>query len=249
MVRRNGSAPSGPELVGAVEELFAADQAIQDPHRVRTFRRNQVSRHHQLVHHVERKASQEVLNPRCRVGKAQPGGCDGERRCLVTDHQIAVQHQVAGPTPDSPVDHGDDRTGIPAHRPQELLEGVGERERVDPAHGQLVDVVASGPHVVDVRGSQYDRTDPLGLELAQRVQHLLHRRCTQGVPLGEVVQLDRADLVVDTDPDIGAHGESDTFRGASGPVPDRRDLRLRFLIRLPQAAMSHHAPRPAWERS
>ena len=70
------------------------------------------------------------------------------------------------------------------------------------------------------------------------------------VPLGDVVQREGPDLVVDRDLDGGCHqvrpGPAAVGRAS---VRERRDRRLRFLIRLPQTAMSHHAPRPAWERS
>jgi hypothetical protein len=42
---------------------------------------------------------------------------------------------IARATPDGPVDQGDDCIGVPAHRPHELLEWIGERERVHPANG------------------------------------------------------------------------------------------------------------------
>ena len=145
------------------------------------------------------------------------------------------------------MDHGDDRTGVPAYRPQELLEWIGERERVHPAHRELIDVVPGGPHLGHLRGPHDDCPHPALLEIAERVHQLLHRLGAQGVALGEVVQCERPDLVVDADLDRAAHREA--VVSVEPTAPDRRERRLRFLIRLPQTAMSHHAPRPAWERS
>ena len=94
-----------------------------------------------------------------------------------------------------------------------------------------------------LRGSQDDRPDPLAASNSLRaLQHLLHRRRTQGVPLGEVVQLDRADLVVDADPDSGAHGESEPFPGRH---PARaRPARPQIAVLDPVAADRHVAPCP-----
>jgi len=50
-------------------------------------------------------------------------------------------------------------------RPQELLERIGERSG-PPPDGELVDVVAGGPHVAELGRPQDDRPHPLTLERA-----------------------------------------------------------------------------------
>ena len=100
---------------------------------------------------------------------------------------------------------------------------------------------------VELRGPHHDRAHAPLLEVAECGHHLVHRPGAQRVALGEVVQCERPDLVVDADLHRAAHRE--TVGSADRTAPDRRERRLRFLMRLPQTAMSHHAPRPAWERS
>ena len=113
---------------------------------------------HPRPHQVE-----EVEDPAAVVGHAQLGRGDGEGGGLAADGQVADRGQVAGPAPDAPLHHGDDRRREVLDLPDDVLEGVGVVERVLARLGQALHVQSGRPDPGAGAGAQHHGAHlPLG---------------------------------------------------------------------------------------
>ena len=168
--------------------------------------------------------------PDAEYGKTESGRSHGEGRRLVGHHQVAVEHQVAGTAPHRAVHHGDDGARVGAYRAQQLLERIGEGQRVDTPHGQLVDVVPGRPHRAGRRRAQHHRPHTVTLEGSERLEHRRHGAGAQGVAPAGVVESQGADPVLDADPDDRGRGPTRSgWRRCRGLVRSRAFLGTRAL--------------------
>ena len=130
--------------------------------------------------------------------------------------------------------HGEDRSREGADGAEELFERVAVGQRIAPAAGKLVDVLAGGPDVQSRRGAKHDGSDALGLQAVEGGDDTVGHLGTEGVAPALVVEGDDADLSEHFGPDNGAFE-------ADGPGRGRAALGARLTI-----VLSHGLSFLAW---
>jgi hypothetical protein len=109
--------------------------------------------------------------------------------------------------------HREDRSREGADGAEELLERIVVSQRIAPAAGKFVDVLASGPDLQSRRGAEHNGTHVHGSQAVEGGDDTVGHLGTEGVAPALVVEGDDADLSEDFGPDDGPFEANGSGRG------------------------------------
>jgi hypothetical protein len=173
----------GRHVVGELLKDAVVHQVVQQPRPAGLFGGERGGGEEHLLGEVDPHDVHEVEDAGDVVRDPDLGRGHTERGALAADQDVAGKRQVAGPSPDAPLHHRDDRDRQALDRPQDGDQRVVVGERVAAGLGQLMNVVSRGPDLGALERAQDQHPHLAFLQRPDRLDHLGNGRCAQHVAL------------------------------------------------------------------